>query len=276
MKLIVFSIFLVIHMAIYAQKRKTILTNDKDAVALFFPNAIRQALTGSENFTFSYNKDNPQHIGIVQGISGAGSNLVVIDQKGDVYSYRLAFRKVLDTLNYFVSLSERIGNEVPVLQFSKVNSFKRTKSNSNSKSHIEDSVLKRKEYLKNLSRFYLAQSYKFLKKRRKKGLVLSLYNLAYNRTEIYVKIEIKNRTGIDFEVDYLKIFKVNGNSRRKSSYQKLLLETLHKENFPKMVKDSQSFSFVLVLPKFTLGDSERLMLELKEFRGSRILRLNYR
>lgn len=68
----------------YAQNLKTIFTNENDAVALFFPNAIGQALTGSENFTFSYNRDSPQHVGIVQGFNGNKSNLLVITENGDI------------------------------------------------------------------------------------------------------------------------------------------------------------------------------------------------
>ena len=103
MRLFLTAVFLVIHTGTYAQKPRTIFTNEKDAVALFFPNTISQALTGSENFTFSYNRDSPQHVGIVQGIRGDKSNLLVITENGDVYSYRLAYSKVLDTLNYFVA-----------------------------------------------------------------------------------------------------------------------------------------------------------------------------
>ena len=107
-------------------------------------------------------------------------------------------------------------------------------------------------------------------------MILRLRDLVYDRTEVYALIEISNRSGIDFEVDYLKVFKVNGNNRRKSSYQKLPLDILYRKNFPDKVKDGEIASFVVVLPKFTLGDSEKLMLELKELHGSRNIRLFYR
>jgi hypothetical protein len=97
--------------------------------------------------------------------------------------------------------------------------------------------------------------------------------LVYDRSEVYAIIEIENRSEIDFEVDYLKIFEVNGNKKRKSSYQKLEMLPLFKYGFPKMVRYMESKRFVFVLPKFTLGDSEKLLLELNELHGGRILEL---
>jgi hypothetical protein len=38
---------------------------------------------------------------------------------------------------------------------------------------------------------------------------------------------------------------------------------------PNSIIDGESQRFVYVLPKFVLGDNEKLMLELKELKGSR-------
>ena len=276
MRLFLTAALLVIHTGTYAQKPRTIFTNEKDAVALFFPNTIGQALTGSENFTFSYNRDSPQHIGIVQGIRGDKSNLLVITENGDVYSYRLAYRKVLDTLNYFVAETERIGIEGPARISMKVDSL--IKMNTPILPHLTevDSLKYREEYFEKFSSYQLKRTSGLLKTRRKNGLVLRLKDLVYDRTEVYAVIEIGNRSGIDLDVDYLKVFKVHGNNRRKSSYQKLPLDILYRQNFPDKVKDGEIAYFVVVLTKFTLGDTEKLMLELKEFHGSRNIRLFYK
>lgn len=275
MRLFLIPVILVFHTGLYAQKLKTIFTNEKEVVALFFPHTIDQGLTGSENFTFSYNRESPQHVGIVQGVSGKRSNLLVITENGDVYSYRLAYRKVLDTLNYFVAGTERIGAVAPAPIFSTMASLTKTgypeKPDGNS-----DSLRYREEYFKKFSSYHLRHNDKRLKKRRKNGLVLRLKDLVYDKTEVYALIEIGNRSGIDLETDYLKVFKVHGNDRRKSSYQKLPLDILYRQNFPDKVKNGESASFVVVLPKFTLGASEKLMLELKELHGSRNVRLFYK
>ena len=193
-----------------------------------------------------------------------------------MYSYRLAYRKVLDTLNYFVAKTERIGSEAPARISMKVDSP--VKMNAPILPHLRevDSLKYRKEYFEKFSSYRLKHNNGWLKKRRKNGLVLRLKNLVYDRTEVYAVIEIRNRSGIDLETDYLKVFKVHGNNRRISSYQKLPLDVLYRQNFPDKVKDGEITSFAIVLPKFTLGDSEKLMLELKELHGSRNIRLFYK
>ena len=107
-------------------------------------------------------------------------------------------------------------------------------------------------------------------------MVLHLKDLVYHRSEVYVLIEIKNRSKIDLEVDYLKIFKVNGNNRKKASYQKISLTILYRHNFPGMVKSRESSSLIIAVPKFTLGHSEKLLFELKEGKGGRTMELRYK
>ena len=276
MRIFLIAILFVIHTGTYSQEPRTIFTNDKDAVALFFPHTIRQALTGSENFTFSYNRDSPQHVGIIQGVYGARSNLLVITENGDVYSYRLAYRKVLDTLNHFIGRNESIGSEAPARTSIGVGSMPKINVPTSPDPVKLDTLPYRQKYYEKFISHHIKYNSGWLKKRRVNGLVLRLKDLIYDRTEVYAVIEIKNRSGIDFETDYLKVFMVHGNNRRKSSFQKLPLAILYRENFPEMIKDGESASFVLVLPKFTFGDSEKLMLELKELHGSRNIRLFYK
>jgi len=257
-----------------AQELKTIGTNEREVVALFFPNEIRQAVVGSPNFTFSYNKENLQHVGLLQGVKGHESNLLVITSTDEVYAYKLKYLKNLDTLNYFIPRNERIGFESPLF----------IPTSKSSVSVLKDSVTRktpqtgspnRFEYFKKFSEFQLKHNRNSLKRKRKKGVVLHLRDLIYDRTEVYALVEIKNRSGIDFEMDYLKIFKVNGNKRKKSSYQKIEIEPVFRYSLPKIIKDGESREFVLTVTKFTFGDQEKLLLELKEHRGNRILQLFY-
>ena len=271
MKILIILFLLAFSSGINAQGLKTIYANDKQVVALFFPNSIRQAVVGTEKFTFSYNKERPQYVGLLQGSIGQKSNLLVLTDNGEVYSYLLAYRKMLDTLNYFVSVKESIGRERPIQIISSIDSI--SKVTIDTVKTKFDSLQNRNEYFDSISSYHLKRNQNSLKKKRKKGIILRLKDLIYDGSEVYVLIEIKNRSGIDFEVDYLKIFMENGNNRRKASYQKLLLPPMHQHNFPSMVKDGESATFVVVLPKFTLGDSDRVLVELKEFRGNRILQM---
>ena len=108
-----------------AQERKildTIFANDQKNVALFFPKPIRQGITGSDNFVFTYNREAEQHFGLLQAKPGKESNLLVINSNGSIFSYILKYKEHLDQLNYFVLKSDTIGNEKPeVIGESRVN-----------------------------------------------------------------------------------------------------------------------------------------------------------
>ena len=257
-----------------AQELKTIGTNEREVVALFFPNEIRQAVVGSPNFTFSYNKEHPQNVGLLQGVKGSESNLLVITSTDEVYAYKLKYLNTLDTLNYFVLRNERIGFESPLFPTPVQQSASVLKDSVTWKTPQTDSQ-NRFEYFKKFSEFHLKHNQNSLKRKRKKEVVLHLKDLIYDRTEVFILVEVKNRSGIDFEMDYLKIFKVNGNKRKKSSYQKIEMEPIYRYSLPKTIKDGERREFVLTVPKFTFGDQEKLLLELKEHRGNRILQLFY-
>jgi len=57
----------------------TIFANDQKNVALFFPNPIRQGITGTDNFVFTYNREKEQYFGLLQAKAGKASNLLIIN-----------------------------------------------------------------------------------------------------------------------------------------------------------------------------------------------------
>lgn len=136
------------------------------------------------------------------------------------------------------------------------------------------SHIKKKDYFENVSSSLLLKKTKTLKSKRKNGMGLGLQNIQYHNREVYLVFEIKNKSGIDFELEYLKVFEVNGNKRKKSSYQKIQLVPVYAHAYQIMIKNNTSKRFVYVVPKFTLCVSERLLLELKEKRGSRNVQLS--
>ena len=89
----------------------TIYTNEQMTVSLFFPDPIRQGVTGSSNYAFSFNREKAQYFGLLQATPGEDSNLLVVTENGSIYSYLLRYSQKLEKLNYFVAGSESIGNE---------------------------------------------------------------------------------------------------------------------------------------------------------------------
>ncbi len=112
--------------------------------------------------------------------------------------------------------------------------------------------------------------------KRKKGIREQLQKMVYDASEVYLVIEVKNNSGINFEIDCLNVYRTNLNPKRKSSYQRLPIKVVHKYEMPNSIIDGKGQRFVYVLPKFVLGDNEKLMLELKELNGSRKVTVSYK
>jgi len=250
--------------SIQGQVLDTIYANDQKNVALFFPSAIRQGITGSSDFVFTYNREKEQYFGLLQATPGVESNLLAITSDGQVFAYILKYAATLPKLNYFIAPSESIGNEKrqPIQVVPKVKK--------------ENDPIHRTTYFQKFSVYLLKSKLEKIAAARKKGVKLRLQKMTYNRTEVYLVLELKNDSGIDFEIDYLKVYGVSGNQKRKASYQKLQKDILYAHKMPLNSKHKQSKQFVLVLPKFVLGTGEKLQLELKERNGNRQLSLEYK
>ena len=100
MKTNITLLILICSISIFAQKPlDTIYANDQKNVALFFPNPIRQGITGANHFVFTYNREKEQYFGLLQAKPGMESNLLTVTNDGKVYSYILKYKKELPKLN---------------------------------------------------------------------------------------------------------------------------------------------------------------------------------
>ncbi|WP_422082187.1 DUF4138 domain-containing protein [Ulvibacterium sp.] len=265
----IFLVVLVVSLAnvSVAQEKQTLDTiyaNSTMNLALFFPTNIRQGIVGSENFVFSYNRDRAQPLGLLKATKGNPSNLLVITTDGKVYSYIIKHSVNLTEMNRFVSVDESIGHEhqrlPPVIRDTII---------SNSSKNV------RKQYpevfLERSCAAILEQRERKNIMKRKGGMSLAIKNMVYYEDLVFLQFEIKNESGIDFNIDYLKVALVIGNDKRKASYQSVPLVPQYIFKMPDKIRHGETSRFVYVIPKFTLGDNEKLKLSLKEFRGNREL-----
>jgi len=151
------------------QTLDTIYANDKKNVALFFPNQIRQGITGMENFVFTYNREKEQYFGLLQATPGTESNLLAITNDGQVYTYILKYSDTLQKLNYFIKKSESIGNEKPeTIESAELEEVNKKGDNINL-------------YYRRYSEYLLKSKLYTMTTKRKHGMVLKLLKVAYNK-----------------------------------------------------------------------------------------------
>eukprot|EP01093_Parvamoeba_rugata_P019716 TRINITY_DN907_c0_g1_i1.p1 TRINITY_DN907_c0_g1~~TRINITY_DN907_c0_g1_i1.p1 ORF type:complete len:278 (-),score=28.20 TRINITY_DN907_c0_g1_i1:21-854(-) len=240
----------------------TIYANDTKNVALFFPEPIRQGVTGSDNFVFTYNREKEQYFGLLQATPGKESNLLIINRNGAIFSYIIRYRKQLSKLNYFVSQSSSIGNEKPII--------------------IDTTEVTEVENLVDNSRFYYTKFSSYLLERkqrigtiqkRNESIVLSVENIVFDKEELYFVIQIENKSSMDYDLNFLNLSLETRQKGKRKSLQKLLQEPIFKHNVPSRIAEGEVVKLVYVMPKFSIINDRRLVVELNEKNGERDLKL---
>ncbi|MDF0709037.1 DUF4138 domain-containing protein [Flagellimonas okinawensis] len=232
----------------------TIYVNEHQTVALFFPSPIHRAVTGDERFVFSYDRESAGHLGLLQGVAGTESNLLVVTGDGKVYAYILAYGRSLPRLNIFIDQGTSIGQERPEVSKDGKDPLKVGPGPDDGR-----------------CKFLLDNGTGNLGTVRSSGIRLRLEKVVYDRDRVYLRVGIRNRSEIDFEMDRLDFFYVNGNKRRRTSYQEVRLLPLSSCTGSTLIKGGKQVRWDFVLPKFVLGKGESLKLILEEHHGNRRL-----
>tara|TARA_R110002095_G_scaffold38724_1_gene35903 strand:- start:1249 stop:2082 length:834 start_codon:yes stop_codon:yes gene_type:complete len=261
MKPILFTLIMLISTFVEAQTTEildTIYANNSKNVALFFPEPIRQGITGSENFVFTYNREKEQYFGLLQAQPGKESNLLVINRNGSIFSYIVRYKAQLSKLNYFVPLSHSIGNEKPKVADS-------IQTETSEKSIDNDTYYYQKfcSYLLN-RRQYIGRYI-----RRNNGVILRLENIVFDKEELYFVFQIRNNSTLDYDLNFLNLSVETRQKGKKKSLQRLHQEPIFKYNLPSKIVENETVRFIYVMPKFSLSNDRRVVLELNEKAGER-------
>nr|WP_293296889.1 DUF4138 domain-containing protein [Allomuricauda sp.] len=263
MKTYILSLLLICPIFINAQQTlDTIYANDQKNVALFFPEPIRQGITGSENFVFTYNREKEQYFGLLQAKPGKESNLLVINRDGAIFSYIVSYREQLEKLNYFIPMDSSIGNERPV--------FVEIEGQLNPVREIGN----RTYYYQKFCSYLLTRKHRIGRiKKRSEDIGLSIENIVFDREELYFVIRIENRSTLDYDLNFLNFSVETRQKGKKKSLQSLYQEPLFVHDRPTKIAEGETSRLVYVMPKFSLSDDRRVILELNENNGERNLKL---
>jgi len=247
----------------------TIYANDRMNVALIFPEPIRQGITGSEDFVFTYNREKEQHLGLLQAVPGEVSNLLVISITGSIFSYIVKYSEELEKLNYFIAETGKIGNEIPELS-EKLIEDQALFSDSKAEKEVAD----KETYYQDFSSHLLRSKQRIGKlRKRKDGLELKVQNIVFHNSELYLVLEINNNSSIDYEPAFLNVSVETRKQGRKKSIQKLPVSTVYKHLVPEIIPQKKTNRFIYVLPKFSIAEDKIVVLDLKEQQGERDIKL---
>ncbi len=245
------------------QPLDTIYANDTKNVALFFPEPIRQGITGSDNFVFTYNREKEQYFGLLQAKPGKESNLLVVNRNGAIFSYIVRYKKQLSKLNYFIPLSNSIGNEKPIV----TDSIQVVTSEKN--------IDNRTYYYQKFCSYLLHRNQRIGRiKKRTQGIVLNVGNVVFDKEELYFVVQIENNSTLDYDLNFLNLSIETRQKGKKKSLQRLYREPIYKHHLPSKIAEDKMVRLVYVMPKFSLSDDSRVILELNEKDGERNIKLN--
>jgi len=244
------------------QPLDTIYANDTKNVALFFPEPIRQGITGSDNFVFTYNREKEQYFGLLQAKPGKESNLVVVNRNGSIFSYIIRYKAQLSTLNYFIPLSSSIGNEKPkAIDLVETGTF-------------EKGIDNRSNYYQKLCSYLLERKQRKSRiKNRNEGIILTVENIIFEKEELYFVIKIENNSTLDYDLNFLNLSIETRLKGKRKSIQRLYQEPIFKCELPSKIAENENARFVIVIPKFSLSNDRRVLLELNEKNGERNIEL---
>ena len=241
----------------------TLYANEHKNVALFFPEPIRQGITGAHNFVFTFNREKEQYFGLLQATPGKESNLLVVNRDGSIFSYIVRYKRHLDKLNYFVPKSKSIGNEKPGID----DSLKVSGS-------IDNKVDNRLYRYEKFCSYLLDRKQRIGRiKTRNEGIFLSVENIVFDKEELYFVIEIENRSSLDYDLNFLNLSIQTRQKGRRKSLQTIVQEPIYRYLIPSKVAKNETVKLVYVVPKFSLSDDRRAILELNEKDGERNLKL---
>ena len=240
----------------------TIYANDTKNVALFFPEPIRQGITGSDNFVFSYNREKEQYFGLLQAKPGKESNLLVVNRNGAIFSYIVRYKKHLSKLNYFIPLSNSIGNEKPIV----IDSIQAVTSEKN--------IDNRTYYYQKFCSYLLNRNQRIGRiKKRTQGIVLNVENVVFDKEELYFVVQIENNSTMDYDLNFLNLSIETRQKGKKKSLQSLYQEPIYKHHLPSRIAEGEMVRLVYIMPKFSLSNDRRAILELNEMNGERNIEL---
>ena len=239
-------------------KLDTLFANEQMQVALFFPFSIKQAVTGTPRMSFTYNKEYPQKLGLLKAQPGEPSNLLVIDQKDNVYSFILKYRKELPELNYTFTRENAI---------IKLSDESKSKTDSISLKEIkkaEDST-----YSKSFAQYLLKRSLPVFRKKGKQKMWIILHEIQIYQDRAYLSLELLNKSAISFIPGKISVFLESRDQGKRHSGQQQKLDILGIQNFPAKLGTGEKKKLVIVLPKFSVPKNWKLKILIQEENGRR-------
>ena len=107
-------------------------------------------------------------------------------------------------------------------------------------------------------------------------LMFALKGIYIKNDVIFFKIEVANRSNINYDVDMLRFFIRDERKSKRTATQEIEIQPMYVKGDSSTVKDNSKNVIVFALPKFTIPEKKYLSVQLMERNGGRNLQLSVR
>lgn len=253
---------------------------------LFFTNSIKSAIVGNSNFTVGYSKEKNSNIAILKSVPGEESNLLVITENGNIFSFIIRHKSEIQRLNYFIKDFMAVGNES-----GEINSSVLEPTTQSKKTLIQDDIVEpitvnnyeennnssRNDSLNNYKENSLKELNKPLFYNRiygvKDKVYVKLKNITYVNNELYFTIILKNESTLDYDINYLNFYITSRNKKRNTTTQTIPYKYEYVENLPTRIPANETLELVYIFQKFSINENKILLVEMTEINGERSVKL---
>lgn len=238
-------------------------TNSKN-VLLFFDSPIVKGVVGNNNFTFGYDGEN---YGILKGISGEPSNLLVTTQNGKIFSFNLQYMEQIEKIQYFISDSLAIN----------LGQSNSKKENIEIEKPEKEMIYipTKEEYIKKVCAEELENSPFFVRFYNSKSKVyLHLKNVKYVKNELYFSLIIDNKSTLDYDIQDLSFTIIARNKSKKRALQLMDCKPVFIYNKPTRIEGKSQKETIFVFSKFSFNKEKILEISLNEYKGERNIKLS--
>lgn len=256
---------------------------------LFFSNPIKSGIVGNTNFTFGFSKEKHSNIGILKATPGEESNLLVITDNGNIYSFTVKYKKDIQKLNYFINDSIAIGNEEGerILKNYSTGPDKINKGEIK-ESKVETNVVEaitvnnfEKDVIKDTVDVYKSLCQKEISNPvfynriygTKDKVFVKLKNIVYKENDLYFTVILRNDSTLDYDINYLNFYITSRNKKRNTVTQTIPYKYKYIYNLPIRIGSFQTIEVVFVYEKFSLNENKIVLVEMTEANGERNIKL---
>ncbi len=295
--------------AIYAQEIKV---KDNKHIILLFESNIESGIVSNDDYTFEYNADKPDNIGLLKAKKKTAeeTSLIVKTLNGTIFNMNISYGqskdniiKIMDTLGYNPMKKTNPKKSVPqkVKNTKDVKSTKVTEKSPIKEVVIEDQdqeetaeevqeSLKENDYtVGNLTindkvnnALECIECQRILNMRKgikrivdeKYKIKAQLNNVFYNNNKLYVQINFINDSDLDYNINYIKSYISTGNDNKATSTQYLEKYPIQIYNSNRTIAGGSERKFVFVYDQFTIDNNKAIIFEVNEDNGERNLFLH--